>query len=100
MFRIFQKSAGQQGQTDYRVAPWVRATAHEKGLVLLDTGRGVVLTANTVGARIWEGLSRGETLSAIARTIAREFVVAESVVRADADRFVRELRAEGLVVAA
>ena len=95
MLGFFSKSEA----SGYRPSPDVTASEHGGGLVLLDHARGAVHTSNPVGARIWRGLDAGEPLEAIASSIARDFGVADSVARADAGRFVDELRAAGLLVA-
>jgi len=81
-----------------RTSPEVRASLHAEGITFLHIGTGTVLSANRVGARMWERASEGLALDAIAAQVSLEFDAPQATVRQDADRFLRELMDAGVLV--
>jgi Coenzyme PQQ synthesis protein D (PqqD) len=75
----------------------VRAAASGDGLILLDVAGGLVLSANDVGARIWQLIEQHHTHDQIARQLADEFTIAVERARHDVRVFVAQLVARGLV---
>ena len=69
------------------------------GLVLLDVSGGLVLSSNTVGARIWALLEQRHTRTDIARLLAGEYAIPVDRAQRDVAAFVAALIARGLVVA-
>ena len=68
------------------------------------TGAGVLVDAqgnhfgvNQVGVRIWDLLDDAGSVDALVQTLLREFDVSATRCREEADAFVRELLARGLV---
>jgi len=84
--------------TALRPSPHVRASFSDDGLVLLDIDRGVVLSANAVGARIWELIELRYTFGDIADRVAADYSMPADRVRADLTAFVDALRARNLVI--
>ena len=72
-----------------------RTIAGEGVILSLDTK--VLRGLNAVGARVWELIDGHRSIEAISREIAREFEVEPSRAVADAETFVRDLLARGLV---
>ena len=52
--------------------PHLRSFANEDGTVILNTRLGTISTLNPTGAFIWQALKRGESLEAIAESLAQE----------------------------
>ncbi len=86
--------------TGYAVSPGVRASVHEGGLVLLQTGKGKgsIFTTNRVGARIWQGIVNGRTPGAIATELSVEYGASRAQIEDDTAAFLDELIAHGIVV--
>jgi len=68
------------------------------------TGAGVLVDAqgnhfgvNHVGVRIWDLLDDASSVDALVETLLREFDISATRCREEADAFVRELLARGLV---
>lgn len=88
----------QQGETNpITVTPEVRASAHKDGLVLLHIPSGRVFLCNRTGARVWQGLSHGLNLDAIADEISREYGVARDLVEQHTASFVADLEQHGFI---
>ena len=79
------------------LTPEVRASAHKDGLVLLHIPSGRVFLCNRTGARVWQGLSHGLNLDAIADQISCEYGVARELVEQHAASFVTDLEQHGFV---
>jgi hypothetical protein len=65
--------------------------------VLLDVNGGLVLSANPVGARIWDLLEQALTPVEIARRLAAEYAMPLDRVERDVALFVAELISRGLI---
>ena len=83
-----------------RAADDVVARRVDDLVVIVHLGTDQVFTLSTTGSRYWELLSSGLDPETIVRTLVSEFDVDAATVRADIDRLVAELTAEGLVVEA
>lgn len=81
-----------------RVAPDVKASLHPDGVVLIHLGRGMVFSANRVGAMIWSGAAERRSIEKVAESISSEFHIAPATVQQDAAEFLAQLAAEGLLV--
>jgi hypothetical protein len=101
MFRDWMKRMGQpRGAAAKALGARadVRAVAAEDGLAVFDMTRGTVFRSNAVGAEIWRGvIEQGREPGAVAESLAERFGVAREQARDDVDRFVGQLRQEGLV---
>ncbi len=78
----------------------VRASIGGGALLLLDTGRGLIFKANSTGARIWQGLVEGQSIPALAQQLSEQYGVAPERTARDIDRFLADLRDNGLLTAA
>src|SRR5438132_1484924 len=74
-----------------------RVSLDQNGAVFLNTRRGVVFTANRMGARIWQGLLDRESLESIGAGISRETGAAPDQARQDAAEFVTQLESQGFL---
>lgn len=74
----------------------IRAIEHETGLVLMHLDRGLVLTSNHIGTRIWRGLADRQSCGQIADQLSRDYVVTREQAMQDVTRFVHDLRRHGL----
>lgn len=76
----------------------IRADVSSDGIIFLDTRRGVLLSANLVGARIWERLLAGWSESQIAEQISLEWRADRAVVERDVRDFVQSLMDREILV--
>src|SRR5690349_705554 len=102
MFNLFRRSRQMQVAPEhgaaYRVAKDVTAHVTDDALVLLHEERGLLFTANGVGARIWLGISRDQTLEHIACGLQKEYQVPFEEIMDDARSFIGDLRERGLLL--
>jgi hypothetical protein len=84
-------------QERFRPSPGVRASVSDDGLVLLDVEGGLVLSSNTVGARIWQLIEQARTTEEIALQLVVDYAVPVERARRDVTAFVKDLIARGLV---
>lgn len=66
-------------------------------LVLLDLARGDYYGLDAVGARLWQSLMEGASVDETAATLAQDYDVDPSVLRADLMALLSELADKGLV---
>jgi hypothetical protein len=81
----------------FRASETVRASISADGLVLLDVQGGLVLSANSIGARIWELIQQQVGCVEIASRLARDYDVPLERAHRDVVAFVAALEARGLV---
>lgn len=67
--------------------------------IIMNLTNGAYYSMDGVGALVWEGIERGRSVDAIRDSVAGRFDVDVSRLRADLDRLVGELLAEGLIMA-
>jgi hypothetical protein len=79
------------------VAPGVRASISNDGLVLLDLNGGLVFAANMVGARIWQLIEECCPRSEIVHRLADEYQIPTDRAHSDLNHFVETLAARGLI---
>jgi len=75
----------------------VRASVSSDGLILLDVDGGLVLSANAVGARIWQLIEQQRTHDEIAQQLVDDYAVPVERARLDVNAFVTDLIARRLV---
>lgn len=85
-------------QMGFHVAPEVKASRHQDGVVLIHLGRGTVFSANRVGAMIWEGAVERQSFGQVTASISHEFDIPPQTAERDAAEFLAQLAAEGLLV--
>jgi hypothetical protein len=81
-----------------RPARDVIAAESEGVSVLLDLRRDIYFGLDEVGTLVWQEIEAGGTAAGAARRICAEYGAAEDVARRDAERFIADLAARGLVV--
>ncbi|MGA9673052.1 MAG: PqqD family protein [Terracidiphilus sp.] len=74
----------------------VRSIVDHDGAVILDIKRDQFFSLNPVGAYIWERLLKGEGLDQITRELAEETGTEISIVMADVNNFVTNLKSKRL----
>lgn len=79
------------------VAPGVRASVHENGILLLHIPTGRIFQSNRIGAKIWQGVSGGWKPSSICAEISCGYGVAPDLVAQHAASFLKELEQKGFV---
>jgi len=84
-------------QNRLRPSPAVRASISGDGLVLLDLEGGLVLSSNSIGARIWQLIEQARTTPEIARQLVEDYDVPLDRARRDVLAFVAALMTRGLV---
>lgn len=70
----------------------LRSIVDRDGAVILDINRDQFFSMNPVGSYIWERLLKGEDLDRIAKALAEESGAEISVVMADVNDFVADLK--------
>ena len=83
----------------FRVSPDVKASEHPDGVVLIHLVKGTVFSTNQVGAMIWNGAVERRSLQQVAGAISSQFHLPLLAVQQDAEAFMVQLAAEGLLVA-
>ena len=79
-------------------AQHVRANVTDDNLIVLDLVKGQIFTANTIGSRIWRGLFvDNQTKEHLVEVIAMEFGTTQEIVEKDVEKFVVQLKQQGLV---
>lgn len=66
-------------------------------IVALEARRSTYVAANGAGTVLWRALAAGTTRDELADELVREFGIDRDRASADADRFVAELAAQGLL---
>jgi len=84
-------------QAPVMISSDARVSLDQNGAVFLNTRRGVVFTANRIGARIWQGLLDRESLESIGARISRETGASPGQARQDTAEFVTELETQGFL---
>jgi hypothetical protein len=79
------------------VAPHIRSIVDRDGAVILNVESDQFFSTNPVGAYIWTHLQKGEDLDQIASALAKDTETDLSVVSADINEFVSELKAKHLL---
>ena len=69
----------------------------EDEIVILDLKAGTYFSLDPVGARIWQHLSAGKTLSEINDLMQEEFEVTREQIEADSLKLTNDLVAKGLL---
>ena len=81
-----------------RANPSALSTVSATGaLAILDAASGRFYTLNDVGARVWDLLREGATLSTIVQELLPEYDVSVDVLRADIERLLRQLANAALI---
>jgi hypothetical protein len=78
----------------------VLAAMRDGTTVLLDLRREIYLTLDEAGTVIWQEVEQGADTDRICSRLAEEFDAPPAELRADAERFLADLRSRGLVVRA
>jgi hypothetical protein len=76
----------------------VRANVSDDNLIVLDLVKGQIFTANAIGSRIWRGLFVDkQPKEQLVGVIATEFGTTHEIVEKDVEKFVAQLKQQGLV---
>ena len=82
------------------VPPEVMARTVGDETVILDLTSGTYFGLDPVGARIWQLLTEGKTLSAVCDAMLEEYEVSRAQLEQDTLKLAQELEAQGLITAA
>jgi hypothetical protein len=77
--------------------PNLQSILDQDGAVILDIERGLISTLNPIGAYVWQGLQRGESLGTIIVNLARETGEESLTVERDVREFVEDLKQKRLL---
>jgi hypothetical protein len=91
-----QPSAGSRHRR-LRPAERVSAGFQDPAFVLFHQSTGVVFMSNHVGARIWERVTRGESVAAVAAALSDDYGLDAATIGRDVERFIDELLRTGLL---
>ena len=76
----------------------VRANVTADNLIVLDLVKGQIFTANSIGSRIWRGLFvENQPEEQLADDIAKEWETKPEIVAKDIEKFLVQLKQQGLV---
>ena len=75
----------------------LRAMVNPDGAAILDTRLGRISTLNPIGAYVWRALERGESVEAIAASLAQETGEQIDSIRRDIQAFCDDLRKNNLL---
>jgi hypothetical protein len=78
--------------------PDVHAKRFDDEVIVLDLGKGVYFSLDEVGAAVWEGFARGQSLEEVVRSLAQQYQVSESTLLSDTTELVGRLVEAGLAV--
>ena len=84
----------------FRVPSHVIAREVGEETVILDLEKGVYLSLDSTGARIWNLMSDGETVRGICAAMLEEYEVASEVLERDVLNLLSELAAKDLILPA
>ena len=87
-------------ETRVRIASSVYARAFGEELVLLEFGRGEYFGLDAVGAEVWRGFERGETIGEITDTVVRLWDVSREEALRDIEELVTDMCSRALVAVA
>ena len=76
----------------------LKHAVNRDGAIILDTPNNAMTPLNSTGAYIWQRLERGILLGDIVKELASETGVEQTIVAADVDRFIDELKARRLLL--
>jgi hypothetical protein len=80
--------------------PDLIATDMDGDTVMMSIERGEYYGVSGVGTRIWELLETPKTLAEIITSICAEFEVDEATCQADAEKFIRDMMDNGMILMA
>ena len=80
-----------------KIPPQVMSRQVGEEMVILDLITGTYYGLDLVGARMWQLMEKGESLSSICDTFIEEFDVTPQVLQQDLDILVRNLVDKGLI---
>jgi hypothetical protein len=78
--------------------PNVHAKRFDDEVIVLDLGKGAYFSLDEVGAAVWEGFARGQSLQEIVHGLADQYQVPESTLLADTTELAGKLVEAGLAV--
>jgi hypothetical protein len=77
--------------------PHLKTVVDQDGAAVLDIERGLISTLNPIGAYVWQGLQRGESLETIIAKLAHETGEESLMVERDVREFVEDLKQKRLL---
>jgi hypothetical protein len=96
-FRPHRQPSAATPQRRLRPAERVSAGFQDPAFVLFHQSTGVVFMSNHVGARIWEGVARGEPVAALTAALSDDYGLDAATIGRDVERFIDELLRTGLL---
>src|SRR3954465_3659485 len=71
--------------------PDVHAKRFDNEVIVLDLGQGAYFSLDEVGAAVWEGFARGQSLEEVVHGLAQQYQVSESTLLTDTTELVGRL---------
>lgn len=81
----------------FSVSPEAASSAHDKGIVIMHTGKGRVFSSNNTGTVIWQAIEQGRSLDSIVEEISSKFQIAGTTARAHTVNFLAALEQQALI---
>jgi hypothetical protein len=85
-------------QQRFKASPDAFASAVGEEIVLLQVKRGTYYGLDAIGTRIWAGLNEGLSPVEVCARIAAEHDVSIEIVEADARAFLKDLKANEIII--
>ena len=76
----------------------VHAKRFDREMVVLDLDNGLYFSLDEIGAAIWEGFARGQSMGEILAGLSQQYQVSEELLLADTEKLVEKLVDAGLAV--
>lgn len=87
----------QPNRLQFSVNPKVASSVHDSGVVLLHSASGHFFACNSVGARIWQGVSERQSLEIIVNDISIDYQLDVITVQGHVEAFLVELERQKLI---
>jgi hypothetical protein len=82
---------------EIRISREASASAHDEGIVILDSRRGRIFSSNAAGRCIWRSIEQWLPFERVVETLASEFQIARTTAREHAAGFLAELERHTLI---
>jgi hypothetical protein len=82
---------------EIRISPEASASAHDDGIVILDSRRGRMFSSNLAGKCIWRSIEQRMSFEGVVEALGSEFQIARATAREHAALFLAALERHTLI---